>query len=429
MEVLSCTAQSNKDILHLLQSLAAGSFGSFTSGSSPVKDPAESDSSMTKPPSLSKYITSEECSLSIDKDSYNGGKAMTAKKVITLNVLGVQPTFVEPETESEFTSYTAIEEEEREEDDYDEFEDDGSSTKRTHNNFSPASVTTQALIDTESIPDTPLSTHSTEFTSAPYLSITNDSLNSLSELKITSATMVGDFSGGLDSQDIKDSSGFDNTDTDISLYGKQGHKKSQKKVTLVSLPQTPVSPVTDSDEHDLSSSDHEESAFNRVGLLDDRFELISVLKRRATEHGTKSVTLAIPSTHRADSRCTHFTHSTAPFSWVGGGVLGSQAPESTVYQQSILSLSQSIGSDENTSSGKINIYCFNQWPVEVQLVYVLNMGDVVIRGCDSSIQRMALLGVDGDPTTAQFSLIRLSGYESTETHKSSGISGSIFSYM
>ena len=205
------------------------------------------------------------------------------------------------------------------------------------------------MIDTESIPDTPLSTRSTEYASGPYLS-TGDSLG-LSGLKVTS----GDYtSGGLDSQNVSMDkySNLEITEDGTSESEKFPLKKTgiQKKVTLISLPQTPVSPpFSDMEGSETSFSDHEsvlkESTIDRVNLLDDRFTFISALKQEANQHDRKSrVTLTLPLTHRADSRCTHYTHSTAAFSWIGGGgVLGSQVPPSTVYQQSILSLSQALG--------------------------------------------------------------------------------------
>ena len=402
--------------------MAAGNIQEFNCvTATSTRQSSETNLSSTNAPSLSQY--KDETDETDETGKTSGEKAIysdNAKNLTTLNILGMQPTFLKPDIESQFTSYTVMDKEESDGSDA-EYDDEGSSTKRMQA-ISPASVATQALIDTESIPDTPLSTHSSENASAHFLS-TLDSFE-LSELKIAS-TIDGDYSGGLESQLAKDSSGLvEATETENSGSGKLPQRKAgiQKRVTLISLPQTPVSSVTDTE---LISSDQEsvkESVIDRIGLLDDRFELISVLKNQANEHGPKSVTLTLPSPHRADSRCTHYTHSTAPFSWVGGGVLGSQVPPSTVYQQSILSLSQSIGSDEVSSSEKVvSVHCFNTWPMEVQLAYVLNMGDIVIGGADSNIQRMALLGPENDVTSSQYSLVKLSGFEnSVESKKSQG---------
>ncbi len=335
----------------------------------------------------------------------------------------MQPTFDDPlETaESQCTSSNVVEEQEEDGDYYDDedgYDGDGDyeSSTRTIQGLSLVSVATQALIDTESIPDTPLSAHSTEYASALCLS----SLE-MSEIKVTSGDCTSGFMNSQNVSMIKYS----------NLDGKNEKKKTgtQKKVTLISLPQTPVSPpVSDTEEYEMSASDRgsvfKESLIDRVGLLDDRFQFISALKQQANHHGNpKSVTLTLPFHHRADSRCTHYTHSTAPLSWIGGGVPGSQVPPSTVYQHSILSLSQSIGSvDESSSDGKIDPYNFNTWPLEVQLAYVLNAGEMVINGTDSSIQRMALLGPDNDSIASQYTLAQLSGYESmVESGKSQGL--------
>ena len=434
--MLCDAAKINKDILLLVQSLAAGTIKNFQEGGSPKKS-TKISSSDSRQPSLSNYrdeLDEENNTISINMDSGSElfpNKTQDAKNVTTLNILGVQPTFMEVETESEYTTYTAEDEGE------DENEEEGSSTRRTPG-LSHTSVTTQALIDAESIPDTPMSTRSTEYASIPYLS-TLDSFE-LSELKITSTT-DGNQSGALDSQhvsvakgssgvleEMEEESGWNETGLSGSedLWPKKERKSSlQKKVTLVSLPITPevsMSPLSDSGESALSSSSESrlhKSTIDRVGLLDDRFELIGVLKRRTNDNGPKSVTLALPAPHRPDSRCTHYTHSTAPFSWVGGRVLGSQAPPSTVYQQSILSLSQSIGSDEvlSASGDTVEVHCFNTWPIEIQLSYVLNMADIVVSGYDSDVQRTALVGTEDDATTRQYSLVHLSGYEKPSESK------------
>lgn len=421
IEILCEAAKSNEVVLHLVQSLAAGNSSTCISTARQSTD--SSNLSSTKAPSLSRYKSiDEEYSInggsvamidSSDNEMFQDGKPLESNKVTTLNVLGMQPTFLDPEIGSQYTSYTAIEEEE-----LDEEYTDGSSNTRLQDaevSASGLSVDTQALLDMESIPDTPLTTQSTtDNASIPNLSAINSDLSELKEYS-TNVSLAKDSSGLVDIITEED------TDTDKEPEKKKGRGK---KVTLVSLPHTPVSPpVSDSE---MSSSDvhRDTSLLHRIRLLDDRFEVVGVLKNQHAVHegGPKSVTLKITSP-RPDSRCTHYTHSTAPFSWIGGGVLGSHVPPSTVYQHSILSLSQTIGSDEEDTasiiSEKINFHCFKTWPIEIQLSYTLNMGNLVVSGSNSNIQRMALLGPNEDSITAQYSLNCLKDYENLTDSKKS----------
>ena len=452
MDVLCNAAKLSRNILLLVQSLAAGTTKNMNTLIPEKQISRNKKDKMTTQPSLSHYKEDELTTTGSDGMSefhlngsgvvnmelFSQGKTVQARGVTTLNVLGMQPTFVEP-PDSEY--YTGMEdnynEEEEEEDEEEEEEEDGSSRSGRF------SVTTQALIDTESIPDTPLSTHSTEDNSTPCFS-TLDSLD-LSTFKVSSTTDANFIvSGRFESQQVSivkgsstihaENDSMDNVGLAISGGTTNSHEKQiegegkalQKRVTLgfaVNLPVTPDASVTpsDIDKSDIVSNSSIHESIDRIGLLDDRFEFI---KHKKHETGPKSVTLSLPPARRPDSRCTHYTHSTAPTSRVGGGVLGSQVPPSTLYQQSILSLSQSIGSDftSTDASAQNGINCFfNTWPMEIQLAYILNMADIVMYGCDSSIQKMALQGPDEDRTTGQYGIVNLTGYNgSLESKNTSG---------
>ena len=87
-------------------------------------------------------------------------------------------------------------------------------------------------------------------------------------------------------------------------------KQSTMKVTLGSV--VGLSDDVDSNKHidsDVASRFSVGSSIDRVGLLDDRFELVK--KRHHYQPvliGAKSVILSLPA-RNADSHCTHYTHS------------------------------------------------------------------------------------------------------------------------
>ena len=388
MNILCNAALININVLQLIQSLAAGNYEEVLP---PISDINEKDTSLT---SQSMHSTEEKTNQQEDTKvtglTYSSPRS---RDVTTLNVLGMQPTFREPFSPS--ATHTTVEEEYEEGDE----EQDETVTRETAA-FSPLSVGTQALLDTESIPDTLAYTHSTIEPSSPHLSAlgTSDSFEhstikdsstaealSKPELPSDSSTTEGLSRQDLllpdTSQTINDST-IPLYDTSLQIQGDFVVDK-KKKVTLgvaVSV---------------LSTQDEEESVFenevassvgssiDRIGLLDDRFEFIRDNKKPSI----KSVTLTLPPPRDTDSRCTHYTHSTAPFSW-GAGVLGSQVPPSTIYQQSVLSLPQTIDTNLSVRS----THNFTTWSNEIQFVYAMNMADIVILSRNSSIKRMALQG-------------------------------------
>ena len=100
--------------------------------------------------------------------------------------------------------------------------------------------------------------------------------------------------------------------------------------------------------------------------------------------GSQSFALSIPA-RAIDTRCTHYTHSTDALSG-GAGVPGSHLVPSTIDRRSELSTPQTVESRMLDSS------VFESWPSEVMLAYTLNMASVAIYGRTSLIQKAALEG-------------------------------------
>lgn len=387
MNILCNAAQININVLQLIQSLAAGNYEEILPV---VSDINEKDTSLT---SQSMHSTEKETNQQEDTNVSELMYSSRSRGVTTLNVLGMQPAFREPFSPS--VTHTTEEEE------YEEGngEQDDTVTPETAA-FSPLSVGTQALLDTESIPDTLAYTHSTIEPSSPHLSAlgTSDSFelstikNSSTAEALSKPELPSDSSTAEDlskqelllpdtSQMINDSiTNLSDTTSQIRVDFAVDRKKKVTLGVAVSV---------------LSTQDEEESVFDnevassvgssidRIGLLDDRFEFIRDNKKPSI----KSVTLTLPPPRDIDSRCTHYTHSTAPFS-CGAGVLGSQVPPSTIYQQSVLSLPQTIDTTLSVSS----THKFTTWSNEIQFAYTLNMADIVILSRNSSIKQMALQG-------------------------------------
>ena len=151
-----------------------------------------------------------------------------------------------------------------------------------------------------------------------------------------------------------------------------------------------------------------DEAIDRVGLLDDRFQYFR--PRQQGKHlgfSGRSVTLSLPG-RNVETRCTHYTHSTAALSG-DGGMPGSQVPPSTIYKHSVYSIPLTIESENEESAVFGNVSKFENWPSEVALAYTLNMASIVIYGRLSLIQKMALEGLD--PRAAQqYTLLQLSEF-------------------
>lgn len=100
--------------------------------------------------------------------------------------------------------------------------------------------------------------------------------------------------------------------------------------------------------------------------------------------------------HRPDSRCTHYTHSTAPLDG-GAVILGSQAPLSTIFgvhsMASIPSTIKSVMEDPTLDEPPKDL---ESWPWELAYMYVQCMASLVTFGDTSAIQNFALDGFSFD---------------------------------
>lgn len=91
--------------------------------------------------------------------------------------------------------------------------------------------------------------------------------------------------------------------------------------------------------------------------------------------------------NRSESRCTHYTHSTAPLAG-GANMLGSQVHPSTVLRQSVISSEPSLNS--SVTFRKFSKLEF--WPSEVALTYTFCMASIAMYGRTSLIRKTALEG-------------------------------------
>jgi len=100
--------------------------------------------------------------------------------------------------------------------------------------------------------------------------------------------------------------------------------------------------------------------------------------------------------HRPDSRCTHYTHSTAPLDG-GGAILGSQVPLSTVYGvHSVASIPSTIKSVMEDLTLDTPPKDLESWPWELAYVYTQCMASLVTFGNTSMIQKFAFDGFTFD---------------------------------
>ena len=100
--------------------------------------------------------------------------------------------------------------------------------------------------------------------------------------------------------------------------------------------------------------------------------------------------------HRPDSRCTHYTHSTAPLDG-GAVILGSQVPLSTVYGiHSMASIPSTIKSVMEDPTLDAPLKDLESWPWELAYIYVQCMASLVTYGETSVIQKFALDGFSFD---------------------------------
>ena len=386
MLFLCSAAELNLTVLSLIQSLAAGNAQRIfakQNSSPPPATPFSSKDQSAPPNTAAQYPPAS----GYDKEQ--------SQRVTTLNVLGMQPTFKHPPTDyTESDEADEDEEEEKEEDEEDdEDEEEREEEYSLSRDLTSLSVGTQGLIENETIPDL---------------------IGSGSDSSHTQLASPEDLSA-YDSMEI---SGFKNISaaglpSSLSLQTAGRQSVTTKRVTLGSVIDMREGIIEDEPASDVPSRSSVDSSFDRVGLLDDRFEMVRAMKKRAA----KSVTLTLPP-RNVDSRCTHYTHSTAPLSG-GMGVMGSQVPPSTVYRQSLLSSNQTFSTNRtglSSSMASDNSHRLNTWPAEISTAYTLAMASIVIYGRSSHIQKMALEG----NSTDGYGLAQLSTYGCDEDLSSTG---------
>ena len=455
MEILCTASQANINVLNFVHSLARGSKGTphtregqlshDTQQPSPRQhDPSSGlmegltpdidyHSTSNVPPinpvikdTRFKLPTSEQGSSLPSKAK--GSQGSSPKRLITLNILGMQPEFQDPHLESGITdeqtaTWTTLAETVTElstgskdqagrnllqvPTGFVEFVDVGSQE------LLESSVGTQSLIENETIPDIIASGSSSN---------TSVDLGSTSSLELGLSKSAGMFSLVSEFKSTRRGSknlGSSAVSNELSKERRDGSDAAgENKASVSDVLETSGA----SADQGKMESPLEES-FHRVGLLDNQFQYLQVKQDHNQQAGGdrcmgKTVTVSVPG-RNIETRCTHYTHSTTALSG-GAGILGSQVPPSTLYRHSVFSFSlpPSLGT-ENVAFREESASKFENWPSEVALTFVLNMAAIVIYGRTSHIQRIALEG--GCMTeqlggvTKEYGLLQLSEFETEGT--------------
>ena len=459
MEILCTASQANINVLNFVHSLARSSKGTphtregqlshDTQQPSPRQhDPSsrltdgltldiDYHSTSNVPPinpvikdTRFKLPTSEQGSSLPSKAK--GSQGSRPKRLITLNILGMQPEFQDPHLESGVTdeqtaTWTTVAETATElstgskdqvgcnllqvPTGFVEFVDVGSQE------LLESSVGTQSLIENETIPDIIASGSSSN---------TSVDLGSTSSLELGLSKSAGIFSLVSEFKSTRSGSknlGTSTVSNELSKERRGGSGAAgEKKASVSGTLETSAS----ADQGKTVESPLEES-FHRVGLLDNQFQYLQVNQDHDQQAGGdrcmgnqgKTVTVSVPG-RNSETRYTHYTHSTTALSG-GAGILGSQVPPSTLYRHSVFSFSlpPSLGT-ENVAFWEESASKFENWPSEVALTFVLNMAAIAIYGRTSHIQRIALEGGCmterlGGVIKKDYGLLQLSEFETEGT--------------
>lgn len=401
MSILCTTSELSLEVLNLVQSLASTSSHSpktiqdenvtktqTTSQSLPTASKEKSKLRFIMPHSMK---LGGRVQIPVEQDS-------SIRKMPTLNMLGMQPDFNLPDGESTYTeartepSLPATREWDINVDDYRRLVSTKTASAdyvrhmhmhgtqntfmRITHSYTPDTVRTQSLIENESIPD-------------PLPSALN---SNISIMDVTGSFVTVDLgeSMGKSAGQLLTSSNSKNMDISVSNLVSpcvlpSGDLESIDEGTMQSFASgAKVKEIR----HDNSNSAINQSKNQRIHYQDS-----NSLKEPNTEliksNEAKISLVEKPQERNLYSRCTHYTHSTAPLAG-GANMLGSMVHPSTVIRQSGLYSTQS-GLPLVKEEPQPLPLC--SWPNEVVLAYVHGMACCAIYGRTTIIQKTAMQGL------------------------------------
>ena len=323
------------------------------------------------------------------------GPRVSKSTVKTLNVLGMQPDFNESLMGSigQTTVQLSTADEEGLTTTVSKPSERNDELKRNHLDEPSSvdilshSVRTQSLIENESIPDTPPSQYSSNTTilelgssvtleaglsrskSVGFLASSNSYTKNLSAMNVLSTAVISS-----------------NQSEATPTVGAE----PDSTTSLIPVQRKLVSPVSGPLVDYNQCSSHK----------DDLPTLHEVVISKNSQLGAETVAAGDQQMNlNQQSRCTHYTHSTAPLSG-GAGVLGSQVPPSTIYRRSTISTPATELPNIDSAIAMEKDSKFEQWPIEVALTYTLNMASIVVYGRTSLIQKVALEGVRSEGSSS-----------------------------
>ena len=429
MNVLCTASERMVDVLHLVQSLARGStkhphldegqeshtqhqqttwlprstkecLAKHSASVTPTDDKPEVTADLKKgtrftlPSSAGKRHSRDE------RGWRRLGLGDSKKPVKTLNVLGMQPDFSESLMGSMAHSFIADEEglttSASRASEGDGEPEQSRSEEPSCTDVLSLSVRTQSLIENESIPATPPSQYSSNTSildlgssttleaglsrskSVGFLASSNSYTKNLSAMNVLSTAVIS----------------TDQSETTLTV----GVEPDASTTSLIPVQRKLVSPVSGPlvDYSQRSNFKDDLPTLHEVVTSKDSHREGHPVSEGQTNHNQQ----------RLESRCTHYTHSTAPLSG-GAGVLGSQVPPSTLYRRSTISTPATELPNIDSAATMENHSKFENWPVEVALMYTLNMASIVIYGRSSLIQKIALEGTGSENLIQKYGLMQL----------------------
>lgn len=436
MSILCTTSQLNLGVLNLVQSLAKGSSRSpqktkaatiklktTLETSPPLSSPKDKLKAMKLQPSMPAHMEMGGASGKIPM-STSKVQGSTSRTMPTLNMLGMQPDFSIPDGESVYTvtdetivSQSVVRE---------RADDGGNSIDEydyiKHMDFSdpipihrqetltPGTIGTQSLIENESIPDPLPSTMTSNVTVL-------DAMESI--ITVDFGESLGKSAGHLlTSSNLKD---FSVSNLLSPSLLPSGELKSIEEL-VDSIADTTNGELKESNDTGMdalteNASNHSKSSPDLGGVWTKKGSSVDLYQLRSTDEpwqvviqddNGQEVTLqpikpqqvkivSVPESEQrsVETRCTHYTHSTAPLAG-GANILGSQVHPSTIIRHSALYSTASSKSPTaavtNESAAALSISKFASWPSEVAIAYIMGMTSCAIYGRTSLIQRTAMEG-------------------------------------